>query len=323
MGIIAAISTFLLLHSSVFLSLIKGNEIEKKEITSYHDRKKQSAINVGIKHNNNDTMTHNKMEKKKSKHESTKNHKNKKDGIMDKNFKSNKNNKNEPAFLSTPNKLKKGLLIIPGLGRDNRLHIVQRNIRVLVSSGILLQKSRKEEIEKNELNGENDLKGNKEYENIWDCVIYIYTKKPNEIDILNDSFWNKTGELTYIENFCEIVLNPGKLFTQNLHLVQPITVQYSYEYVFILLDDCRLMPTRQSNFSTNSVSNDNNNIINNNSTDNENNNKNNNNNIGQKHRRGERHKNKDLFDLHKILRIMKSNNLTVASPMVRKYAYTN
>jgi hypothetical protein len=303
MGIIAVISTFLLLHSSVFLSQIKANQIEMKEITSYLDRKKQ----VGIKHNN-DTMTHNKMEKKKSRHESTKNHKNKKDGIMDKNGKNVKNYKNDPEFLSTPNKFKKGLLIIPGLGRDNRLHIVQKNIRVLVSSGILLQKSKKEDIERNELNGENDIKGNKEYENIWDCVIYIYTKKPNEIDILNDSFWNKTGELTYLENFCEIVLNPGKLFTQNLHLVQPITVQYSYEYVFILLDDCRLMPTRQSNFSTNSISN--NNIDNNNNS------------YGQKHRRGERHKNKDLFDLHKILRIMKSNNLTVASPMVRKYTYT-
>jgi hypothetical protein len=308
MGIIAIISTYLLLHSSVFLSLIKGNQIMKNNITSYHDRKKQSEINIALKHINSDT-THNKMEKKKSRHENTKNYKNKKDSIMDKNDKNNKYYKNEPSLLLTPNKLKKGLLIIPGLGRDNRLHIVQRNIRVLVSSGILLQKSKKEDIERKEYNGENNLTGNKEYENIWDCVIYIYTKKPNEIDILNDSFWNKTGELTYIENFCEIVLNPGKLFTQNLHLVQPITVQYSYEYVFILLDDCRLMPTRQSNFSTDIISN-NNNIDNNN------------NNNGQKHKRGERHKNKDLFDLHKILRIMKSNNLTVASPMVRKYTYT-
>ena len=166
MRIIAVISTILLLHSSVFLIQIKANEGVKREIVSYHDRKKLSAINIATKHNNSDPITHtsnNKMEKKKSRHDITKNSKNKKDSVINK---KNKNHKNEPTFLLTPNKLKKGLLIIPGLGRDNRLHIVQKNIRVLVSSGILLHKTKKEEIEKNELNGENDLKGNKEYENI-------------------------------------------------------------------------------------------------------------------------------------------------------------
>ena len=309
--------------------------------------------------NNSEIINHLKLEGKK------KNLKNKKDG--------NSMEQIEPKNSRTSLKLKKGLIIIPGLGRKDRLQIVQSNVRILVQSGILVHKTRREDIENKEMNGDNDLKGNKDYEKLWDCVIYIYTKKPHNNDISQDGFWNKTVEMTYLENFCEIVLNPGKLVSQNLHMVQPVTVQYSHEYVFILLDDCRLMSKKSNNSvsnnnsekysfhvninnnnntryvnnkndsnsnsnsisnynndksnDTNSNTNNNNNKNNDNNTNNDTNNNNNNNNDNDninshKRRRATNFKNKEhrSFDLHKILRIMKFNNLSVASPQVRKYS---
>ena len=303
MGLIVFISTFLLLHSSTSLSSIEANEMEKKENAASHDRRHHEG-DIALRQNVSEGTNHPNIEgKKKNKHENMKNSKNKRDGIT-----ADRTKSSDAAFLKTSEKLKRGLLIIPGLGTENRLHIVHNNIRVLVQSGILLPKSRREDIEKNAINGVNDVKGTKDYEKLWDCVIYIYTVKPKTDAIYNDGFWNKTVEIDYLDNFCDFVLNPGKLVSQNLHLVQPITVQYSYKYVFILLDDCRLMSKRNNNtISSSSSSNNNNNFINNDIISN------------HKQRRGERYRNKESFDLHKILRIMKLNNLTVASPMVRRY----
>ena len=219
MRIIAVISKFLLLHLSVFLTIIKADVTENKEITSNNDRNESTDFLRG-RHNHGEKINHHKFEGKRHyRYNHTKKFHNEHDKMME-----NQTEIMDSAF----NKLKKGLLIIPGLGRGDRLDIVHCNIKLLVSSGILLHKTKKEEIENNELNGENDLKGNKEYENIWDCLIYIYSKKPNENLIPTHEFWNKTVELTYIENFCEIALNPGKLVSHNLHMVHPETVQTSY-----------------------------------------------------------------------------------------------
>ena len=293
MGIIPLIITFLLLHSSVFPSLIKGNEIDNKEITSNYDRDFLAG-----KHSPGERANHHKFEGKRNFRHHTKKFHYEQDNFM-------MENQTEIMDLAS-NKLKKGLLVIPGLGRGDRLKIVLGNIKLLVSSGILLHKTKKEEIERKFMNSTNNSERNKEYNDIWDCVVHVYIHKPNENDIPSHEFWSKTAEITYLENFCEIVLNPGKLVSHNLHLVQPERVESSYEYIFILLDDCRLIPTQVSNISTNSTRYDDNNVI----IDNNDNN-------GKKEE--EMDNDEEIFDLNKILRIMKSNNLTLASPMVRKY----
>jgi hypothetical protein len=290
MGVIAVFSKILLLHLSVSLALILGNEIEKKEISSNYDRNNSTDSMTG-KHSHGERANYHKFEGKR----------NFRNNYTKKFHNEQTENKTEIMELAS-NKLKKGLLVVPGLGRGDRLKVVHSNIKLLVSSGILLHKTKKEEIERNFMNSTNNSEQNKEYNNIWDCVVHVYIQKPNGTDIPNHEFWSKTAEINYLENFCEIVLNPGKLLSHNLHLVQPEIVESSYEYVFILLDDCRLIPTQMSNFSTNSTSNDNNNVI-----DNNNNNR----------KERETDHNEETFDLHKILRIMKSNDLTLASPMVR------
>ena len=60
MGLIPLIITFLLLHSSVFLSRIKGNEIENKEITSNYDRNNSTDFMTG-KHSHGERANHHKF----------------------------------------------------------------------------------------------------------------------------------------------------------------------------------------------------------------------------------------------------------------------
>ena len=155
-------------------------------------------------------------------------------------------------------------------------------------------------------------------------MVYVYIDRPkNADDILADGFWNKAVGIDYIEKFCRIEVNPGYLVSKNLHMVRPEIIQYSYEYVFLLLDDVRLMPMKNNVMNSNSNSsqnhNDNNNT-NSNSTDindiNHNDNK-----SGRKQKKGSRNRNKESFDLHKILRIMKFNNLTISSPFVSQYIH--
>ena len=296
MGATATFSKILLLHLTVFLTLILGNEIENNEITSNYDRGNSTDFITG-KYSHGERTYYHKFEGKR----------NFRNNYTKKFHDEQTENKTEIIDLAS-NQLKKGLLVIPGLGRGDRLKVVHSNIKLLVSSGILLHKTKKDEIERNFMNSTNISERNEEYENIWDCVIHVYIQKPNENDIPNHEFWSKTAEINYLENFCEIVLNPGKLVSHNLHMVQPKIVESSYEYVFILLDDCRLIPTQVSNSSTNSTSNDNNKIINNNDSNSK--------------KTEEMDKSNEIFDLRKILRVMESNNLTLASPMVRKESYT-
>ena len=291
MGVTACSSKILLLHLTVFLTLILGNEIENKEITSNYDRNNSTDFITG-KYSYVERTYYHKFEGKR----------NFRNNYTTKFHNEQTENKTEIMDLAS-NKLKKGLLVIPGLGRGDRLKVVHSNIQLLVSSGILVHKTKKEEIERKFMNSTNNSERNKEYNDIWDCVVHVYIQKPNENDIPSHEFWSKTAEITYLENFCEIVLNPGKLVSHNLHLVQPERVESSYEYIFILLDDCRLIPTQVSNISTNSTRYDDNNVIIDNSNQKE----------------EEIDNDEEIFDLHKILRIMKSNNLTLASPMVRKY----
>lgn len=136
---------------------------------------------------------------------------------------------------------KAGLLVIPGLGRSDRLATVIANLKMLDSY----------------LSGENS---------DWDCIVYIYAS------FADNTFWGMKAEIDYITSMCDIVENPGKMVTDNLFMVQPALLRLSYRYVFILLDDCKLLGD-------------------------------------------------DEFALGRLLNLMKLNNLTVASPMVRHDDY--
>lgn len=107
----------------------------------------------------------------------------------------------------------RGLIIVPGLGRDDRLQTVVHNIKLLLDT--------KPEDHKHKVK--------------WDCIIYIYAPR-------SDSFWQETSHLNYLTNFCKLIENPGKRCTEHLYMAQPALFQHSYEYVFILLDDCKFDP---------------------------------------------------------------------------------
>jgi hypothetical protein len=99
------------------------------------------------------------------------------------------------------------LLIVPGLGRSDRLLTVIGNLKKLEK---YLQKD-------------------------WECVIYIYALR-NVTE-----FWSKKVELDYIYNKCRVVENPNKRITENLFMVQPALLKYSHKLVFILFDDIKLI----------------------------------------------------------------------------------
>ncbi len=119
---------------------------------------------------------------------------------------------------------KKGIIIIPGLGREDRIDIVKNNIEVLKRGNHLALKSTEVNVDINE--DRNHFK--------WDCVVYIYASHDDL------TFWNKKADIEYIRTYCEIIENPKGRITQNLYLAQPFWLKNEYEYVFILLDDCKL-----------------------------------------------------------------------------------
>ena len=263
------------------------------------------------------------------------------------NYTNNNNNNNNNIKTR-----KTGLLIIPGLGRTDRLSVIMHNLQLLINGNYIMKKelsrgfdnyvedgSNKNDKSNNNYNNSNNKHNNyldklnrisnekksdgktengteteteiRKYENTWDCVIYIYADKRNSN---NTDFWNKKEELDFLASYCDLVENPNKMVTENLHMVKPETLEFSYNYVFILLDDCKLMVNQKAekngkneknvnnaknnffdgadkgmkNYVTNGVENDVKDSV------------------------------RDTFDLSKMLRIMKSNGLTVASPQVKK-----
>jgi hypothetical protein len=107
---------------------------------------------------------------------------------------------------------KEGILVIPGIGRVDRLQTTVSNLHMLSDY----------------------LTGVDGKEPTWDCIAYIYA-------FYNDTtFWG-TKDLPYLLKTCDIVENPGKRVTENLYMAQPALLRSTYEYVFILLDDCKLL----------------------------------------------------------------------------------
>ena len=120
----------------------------------------------------------------------------------------------------------RGLLLIPGLGRLDRLGIVLQNLKTLKSH--LATEGR---------GGQ------------WDCLVYVYAKE-------DDEFWGAEKRIKALKRMCNVVEHPGRLITENLLLVNPDHLDM-YTHVFILLDDVALFSDPklgekgQSNFDLN------------------------------------------------------------------------
>lgn len=104
-----------------------------------------------------------------------------------------------------------GLVVIPGLGRADRLLTVVHNIQALKLHPISTGKV-----------------------NDWDCMIYIYADRADE------QFWRHSKELGFLARYCQLIDSPNKKVTENLHRLQPVDIQAVYKYVFLLLDDCKV-----------------------------------------------------------------------------------
>lgn len=110
---------------------------------------------------------------------------------------------------------KRGLVIIPGVGRGDRLLTLIGSLKLL----------------------ENYLSGP---QSSWDCIVYIYAPHSD------NSFWNMETELKFVSSLCKTVENTNRRVTENLYMVQPALIRHSYNNVFILLDDCKLLPDASS-----------------------------------------------------------------------------
>lgn len=112
---------------------------------------------------------------------------------------------------------KQGLLVIPGVGRADRLVTILHNLKAL----------------SDHLIGANAP---------WDCMMYVYAPR-------NDtSFWSSSKRLSIIATFCDIVDHPNKRVTENLYAIHPTTLDRGYNNIFILFDDCKLESRRTPQF---------------------------------------------------------------------------
>ena len=125
-------------------------------------------------------------------------------GVVDSRGRSHRGGKRRP---------KDGLVVIPGLGREDRLVTVRDNLRMLerlayIGSG-----------------------GGRP----WDCIVYVYAPH-------NDTkFWSNQEDIGYISSVCDIVENSNGRITENLHMLQPSLIKSAYKRVFILFDDIQLI----------------------------------------------------------------------------------
>ena len=129
-----------------------------------------------------------------------------------------------------------GLLVIPGLGRLDRLDTVVNNIKKL-EPWLTTKKVNENNNERNSINTDNnDVK--------WDCIIYVYA--PRQYPPLKDDyFWDKKykNKVDYLSSKCDIIENPERRVTDHMKMVQPALIRRIYKYIFLLLDDCKIEAT--------------------------------------------------------------------------------
>ncbi len=111
----------------------------------------------------------------------------------------------------------RGLVLIPGLGRVDRLQHVVDNLALLQSFI-------------SEQGG-------------WDCIVYIYAARhatePSISNVDEDSaFWaeSHSANRDYVSKMCNVVENPGGLVAQNLWLAQPHLLRHVYSHILVCND---------------------------------------------------------------------------------------
>ena len=112
----------------------------------------------------------------------------------------------------------KGLMVVPGVGREDRLATLVESLRLLYPY----------------------LKGDTSQ---WDCVVYVYAPRSDS------TFWSSSEDIKYVRSVCDMVENPKKRVTDNMRSVQPSLIKKHYSHVFILLDDCKLVPSSTHSLS--------------------------------------------------------------------------
>ena len=149
-------------------------------------------------------------------------------------------------LVHTDDSFYRGLFVVPGLGRTDRLKTTIHNIKQLQYASLKFQTNLKENIRiPPSLNGSHwsgiisvsqiSSTGKSARTIYWDCVIYIYASR------LDSEFWSHESALTFLSKYCELVEHPNKRVTENMYMIQPALLRGTYEYVFLLLDDIKIM----------------------------------------------------------------------------------
>lgn len=124
-----------------------------------------------------------------------------------------------PLLSTNAESAGRGILVVPGLGRSDRLQVVYDNIVNLLGP----KRTSTSTVQ-------------------WDCVIYVYTSRTDS------EFWTSpenAKKWSFLSSRCDIVENIGKKVTENMYSLQPALIRAAYQYVFILLDDIKA-PTSTS-----------------------------------------------------------------------------
>jgi len=121
-----------------------------------------------------------------------------------------------------------GLVVVPGLGRADRLETVIHNLRMLINGGHLVKRS--------------DAAARQQRRaTLWDCAVHIYA---NRREPQNAAFFAETDKLAYVAQYCHVTEYPNQRVTTNMWTVKPWDVRGYYSYVFVLLDDIKLIPSK-------------------------------------------------------------------------------
>jgi len=136
------------------------------------------------------------------------------------------------------NNYDKGIIVIPGLGRVDRLTIVVANLKLIYSQNEMHTTHRLPSstmVGSNSNNSFSNFSRSSDTDYQWDCIIYIYASRES-----NSVFWNQVNDLQFLYTVCQVVEVPNKRVAENLHMLQPALIRNYYSRVFLLLDDCIL-----------------------------------------------------------------------------------
>lgn len=101
----------------------------------------------------------------------------------------------------------KGIVLIPEISSLSRLIIAESNLKKFV------------------IDNNNVMR--------WDCMVFLTASRTDR------EFYQKLAA-SFISTFCIVVENPGKVIGDNLLIANPLFLQKSFSYVFLLSENCLL-----------------------------------------------------------------------------------